>query len=338
VSVLATVVTAPLVVWMFGRLSLVGPLTNVAASPVITLLQPMLFLALAAGPVHGVAQFVALAAHPLLVAFDWIATVGAAVPFGSLRVAPTLGVTFACGAAALALVVAASSRRHAVGRASIVAAGSATVAVWWIAAPAGSGLAELHLIDVGEGDAVALRTPHGSWLLVDAGRSWTGGDAGRRFVVPYLRRFGGRLVLFVASHPDADHVGGAASILGALRPDAYRDAAFAGGSEPYRKSLTAARALGGAWSRVHAGDSLSIDGVRVHFLAPDSAWAAELRTSNAASSVALVQYGEVRFLLTGDADHVEESWLLAHEEHELHADVLKAGHHGASTRSSAPFL
>src|ERR1019366_2235118 len=100
VSVLATVVTAPLVVWMFGRLSLVGPLTNVAASPVIALLQPMLFLALAAGPVHEVAQFVAVAAHPLLVAFDWIATVGAAVPFGSLSVAPSLGVTVACGATA----------------------------------------------------------------------------------------------------------------------------------------------------------------------------------------------------------------------------------------------
>jgi len=125
--------------------------------------------------------------------------------------------------------------------------------------------------------------------------------------VPYLRRFGGKLALFVASHPDADHVGGAASILRALRPAAYRDAAFAGGSAPYRQSLAAAGALGVPWSRVQAGDSLSIDGVQVRFLAPDSAWAGGLRSSNAASTVALVQYGEVRFLLTGDADHVEES-------------------------------
>jgi competence protein ComEC len=338
VSILATVVTAPLVVWIFGRLSLIGPLTNIAASPVIAVLQPTLFLALAAGPVHGVAQFVALAAHPLLVAFDWIATAGAAVPFGSLRVAPTLGVTVACGAAAIALVVAASSRSHTAGRALIVSTLSVTVATWWIAAPNGSGFTELHMIDVGEGDAVAVRTPRGSWLLVDAGRSWTGGDAGRRFVVPYLRRFGGTLELFVASHPDADHVGGAESILSALHPAAYRDAAFVGGSEPYRKSLAVARALGVAWSRVHAGDSLSIDGVRVRFLAPDSTWAAGLRNSNSASTVALVQYGQVRFLLTGDADHAEEAWLLEHEASELHADVLKVGHHGSSTSSSAPFV
>ena len=338
VSILATVVTAPLVVWTFGRLSLVAPLTNIAASPVIALLQPMLFLALAAGPVHAVAQFVALAAHPLLYALDGIAAAGAGVPFGALSVAPTLGVAFACGAAAIALVVAAASRNHAAGRALVVSALAATVAIWWIAAPTGSGLAELHLIDVGQGDAIAVRTPRGRWLLVDAGRTWTGGDAGRSTVVPYLRRFGGDLSLFILSHPHADHVGGAATILRALHPAAYRDAAFAGGSASYRQSLTVARALGVPWSRVHPGDSLSIDGVSVLFLAPDSAWTAGLRDPNLASTVALVQFGDVRFLLTGDAEAPEESWLLAHAAQQLHADVLKVGHHGSSTSSSAPFL
>jgi competence protein ComEC len=338
VSILATVVTAPLVVWTFGRLSLVAPLSNIAASPVIALLQPMLFLALAAGPVHSVAQFVAQAAHPLLYAFDGIATVGAGVPFGALSVAPILGVALACGAAAIALLVAAASRNHAAGRALVASALAATVAIWWIATPTGSGLAELHLIDVGQGDAVAVRTPRGRWLLVDAGRTWTGGDAGRSTVVPYLRRFGGDLSLFILSHPHADHVGGAATILRALHPAAYRDAAFAGGSASYRQSLTVARALGVPWSRVHPGDSLSIDGVSVLFLAPDSAWTAGLRDPNLASTIALVQFGDVRLLLTGDAEAPEESWLLAHAAQQLHADVLKVGHHGSSTSSSAPFL
>jgi competence protein ComEC len=338
VSVLATVATAPLVVWTFGRLSLIAPLTNLAASPVIGVLQPMLFLALASGPLHGVAQFVASAAHPLLYALDGIAVAGARVPFGALSVAPTLAVTLACGVAATALVVAAATRPLDAGRALVVSALSATIAVWWIAVPAGSGVAELHMIDVGQGDAVAIRTPRGRWLLVDAGRTWNGGDAGRSIIVPYLRRFGGELVLFVLTHPHADHVGGAATILRALHPAAYRDAAFAGGSASYRQSLAVASSEGIAWSRVHPGDSLSIDGVSVRFLAPDSAWTAGLRDPNLASTIALVQYGEVRILLTGDAETPEESWLLAHAANELRADVLKVGHHGSSTSSSAPFL
>lgn len=338
VSVLATVVTAPLVVWAFGRLSLVAPLTNIAASPVIALLQPMLFLALAIAPWHAGALFVAFAAHPVLFTLDRIAAIGAAVPFGSLHVAPTLGATCACGMAAVAILVAAATRPHAAGRALVCAALGATVAIWWIAAPAGSGLMELHMIDVGQGDAIAIRTPRGRWLLVDSGREWNGGDAGRSIVVPYLRRFGGDLALFVLTHPHADHVGGAETVLRALHPAAYRDGAFAGGSEPYRRSLAAAATLGIRWSRVHPGDSLSIDGVSVTFLAPDSAWTAQLHDPNLASTVAVVQYGGVRFLLTGDAEAPEEAWLAGHLRAELHADVLKVGHHGSSTSSSAAFL
>jgi competence protein ComEC len=338
VSILATAVTAPLVIWAFGRVSLVAPLTNIAASPVIGLLQPMLFLALVAGPVETAAHFVASASHPLLVALDGIAAGGAAVPYGSLHVAPSLGVTLACGAAAVALVVAASSRKHTAVRALIVSATAGAVAAWWIAVPTGNGFAELHMIDVGQGDAVAIRTPHGRWILMDAGRTWTGGDAGRTIVVPYLRRLGGDLDLFVLSHPHADHVGGAATILRTMHPAAYRDAAFAGGSESYHRSLLTADSAGVRWSRVHPGDSLAIDGVSVLFLAPDSAWTSALRDPNLASTIALVQYGSVRFLLTGDAEAPEEAWLLSHATGELHADVLKVGHHGSSTSSSPAFL
>ncbi len=336
VSILATAVTAPLVTWAFGRLSLVAPLTNLAASPVIALLQPILFIALVTGPLHALSGFVALAAHPALYALNAVAAAGAAVPFGSLRVAPSLGVAVTLGVAAGALLVVAAGR--SAGRPLVVSASAAAAAVWWIAAPAGSGLAELHLIDVGQGDAVAIRTPHGRWLLVDAGRSWTGGDAGRATVIPYLRRFGGELELFVLTHPHSDHVGGAATVLRALHPAAYRDAAFAGGSAAYRQSLTAASALGVPWARVHPGDSLVVDGVSVLFLAPDSAWTARLRDPNLASTVAVVNYGDVRFLLTGDAEAPEEAWLLEHVARDLRADVLKVAHHGSSTSSTGAFL
>ena len=336
VSILATVVTAPLIAWTFGRISLIAPLSNLAAGPIVALLQPALFLALVLAPLHSLAAFVASAAHPLLAALDNVASVAAAIPFASVIVSPSYGVAVCGAVASIALVVAVSSRHS--GRPLNIAAAAVACCLWWPLTPTGSGLLEFHVIDVGQGDAIAIRTPHGHWILTDAGRMWNGGDAGRSTVIPYLRRRGGDLALFILSHPHADHVGGAASVLKAFQPAFYRDAAFAGGSNPYHESLITAQAIGVPWSRVHPGDSVSIDGVVVRFLAPDSVWTAGLTDPNLASTIAVVRYGRVRFLLTGDAEAPEEAWLLAHESDALRADVLKVGHHGSSTSSTARFL
>jgi competence protein ComEC len=202
----------------------------------------------------------------------------------------------------------------------------------------------LHVLDVGQGDAVALRSPGGRWVLFDAGRVWRGGDAGRRTVVPYLRARRGRLVAFVLSHAHADHVGGAATVLRALRPAQFVDAAFVLGSSAYRDALGAARDAGVRWRRARPGDSLVVDGVVIEFLAPDSTWTASLDDPNSASVVASVRYGEVRFLLVGDAEAPEERWLLDRARTDtalaarLRADVLKVGHHGSATSSTAPFV
>jgi competence protein ComEC len=146
------------------------------------------------------------------------------------------------------------------------------------------------------------------------------------------------VLAFVLSHPHLDHVGGASSVLRALRPAAYWDAAFAGGGSAYRESLAIARTLGVPWHRVDPGDSIVADGVVVRFLAPDSAWTATLRDPNEASTVALVRYGAVRFLLVGDAERGEEGWLLRHAGDALRADVLKVGHHGSRTSTTPAFL
>ena len=73
-------------------------------------------------------------------------------------------------------------------------------------------------------------------------------------------------------------------------------------------------------------------------LAPDSAWMAGLTDPNEASVVLRLSYGAVRLLLMGDAEAGEEGWLLARYGDSLRADVLKVGHHGSSTSSTAPFL
>jgi competence protein ComEC len=205
--------------------------------------------------------------------------------------------------------------------------------------PGGSGHdVEMHVLDVGQGDAVLLRTDRGRWVLFDAGPAWNSGDAGRSTILPYILRRGGSLEAFVLSHPHTDHVGGAATVLAAMHPHTYWDAAFAGGSQAYIESLATAKREGIEWHRVHPGESIKVDGVDISFLAPDSVWTVGLKDPNLASTIALVQYGMVRFLLVGDAERPEEDWLLAHHRDELRAQVLKVGHHGSSTSSSDAFL
>ena len=336
-SLIACAVTAPLVAWVFGRVSLIAPLSNLIAAPIITLAQPVLFLALLVAPITGLARFFAQAVHPLLFAFDWVAWAAASTPGAAITVATTLTTAMLAAVAAVCLVVACAGRFPA--RPAITGLAALATMVVLPAFPfSPSGQVELHVLDVGQGDAILLRTNAGHWILLDAGPAWQGGDAGRTTVLPYILHRGGTLDAFVLSHPHTDHVGGAASVLTAMRPRAYWDAAFAGGSEAYIASLAAARKHGIEWHRVHPGDSIRVDGVTIVFLAPDSAWTVGLKDPNLASTIALVRYGMVRFLLVGDAERAEEDWLLSQHGGDLRAQVLKVGHHGSSTSSSDAFL
>lgn len=332
----ASLVTAPIVAWYFGRVSLVAPLANILASPVIAFLQPALFLALVLAPLRRIAQVAADACILPLAVLDFIATRAASVPHAALHVAPTLATAVALGIATAVVVRATAARRPA--RYVVVAAGALCVAMWWPLVRGGSGWTELHMMDVGQGDAIAIRTPKGRWILIDAGRSWNGGDAGRRVVVPYIRRLGGEVATFILTHPHDDHVGGAASVLEATPPAAWWEPAYVGTSPTYRSALLAVQARGIPWHRVHPGDTLNIDGVRVRALAPDSAWTVQQTDPNLASVVVAVEFGSTRWLFTGDAEIEEEAWLIERWGNALQSSVLKSGHHGSKTSSSAPFL
>jgi competence protein ComEC len=336
-STVATIVTAPLIAWYFGRISLVAPVANLVAGPVIAILQPTLFAALALAPADAAAKVFADASHPMLRAFDGIATIAASLPGASVDVVPSLTTVMAGGLAVIAFITACVSRYYM--RPAISCVAALSVVIWSpvIRLPYRGGF-EMHVLDVGQGDAILVRTDGGRWILFDAGRMWKSGDAGRSKIIPYVMSRGGPLDAFVLSHAHADHIGGAGSVIRSLHPTVFWDAAFAQGSQVYARALRTADSAGTAWKRVHPTDTMRVDGVIVSFLAPDSAWTAVLGDPNEASTIALVQFGETRFLLMGDAERDEEAWLLSHSFDELHADVLKVGHHGSSTSSTDRFL
>ncbi|MDQ8173716.1 MAG: DNA internalization-related competence protein ComEC/Rec2 [Gemmatimonadota bacterium] len=336
-GLIATAVTVPLIAWTFGRVSLVAPFTNLAAAPVVAVLQPALFLALLASPCEPLARLFADAAWLPLLLLDRLAAMGAAVPHGVVPVAPT-GVTAICaGVAASAMVGATAARR--VGPWLRTAALAMALAVWAPLLDPGPGVLEVHMIDVGQGDALAVRTPRGRWVLIDAGPSWEGGDAGRRAVVPYLQRYGGAVALMVLSHAHEDHAGGAASVIAALAPRLWWESAFVTTSRGYHRALTALRDGGQPWRRVGPEQRWQLDGVTLDVLAPDSLWSAAQQDANETSVVVRVSYGQRRFLFMGDAEAHEEAWLLERlPAEDLRADVLKLGHHGSRTSSTEAFV
>jgi competence protein ComEC len=330
----ASIATAPIVSWHFGRLSLVAPVTNLVAAPLLGVAQPALFLSVAT-PLAPLAQVLADGAAALLAAIDRIAAIAASLPGAALEFQPSAVPALLSGAAAVAFLVACSS--HFWVRPLALAMALAALSIWWPFFPARGGF-EVHMLDVGQGDAVALRTPRGRWILVDAGRSWGGGDAGQRVVVPYLRQKGGQVALLVLSHPHADHIGGAASVLSVFRVGAILDAGFVASSDAYLELLLAARARGIPWRQARSGDTLYVDGVRLVVLAPDDSVLAAASGANEASLVLMAEYGAARVLLAGDAEAAEELLLLNRFSGQLAAQVLKVGHHGSRTSSSASFL
>ena len=332
----ATVVSAPIVAWTFGRISVAALLTNLLAAPLFDIAQPLLFATVLLDAVEPVAAWCGDATRGALGLIGLVARVGAWLPGAVLQVAPS-AMTALCVAVAAAGVLVACASRHWRPPAAL-ALGAFGLAAWHpLLPPPPGGRLELHVLDVGQGDAIALRTPRGRWLLVDAGGSWEGGDAGASVVAPWLRRRGGDVVYLAMTHSHADHIGGVRSVVGSLAVDTVWDTGFPGTSPAYREALDSVQGTGTVWRRMLAGDARTFDGVRLEVLAPDAGWRDAQDNPNEASLVLRVTYGATRILLMGDAEAGEEAWLTGRVD-DLRADVLKVGHHGSSTSSTPGFL
>jgi len=191
-------------------------------------------------------------------------------------------------------------------------------------------------LDVGQGDAVALRTPAGRWVLIDGGPRGPYGDAGRRVVVPFLRSHGAtQLAAIVATHAHLDHFGGLPAVLDTFDPAFVLEPGEPVPDAGYLGFLSAVESDGAEWRAARRGDRMELDGVTIEVLSPDSAWAVSQTDINEQSVVLLVTYGATRLLLAGDAGMPTEMQLAGRVGH---VTLLKVGHHGSRWATSDRWL
>lgn len=356
----ATIACAPVLATMAPELSLSGLVANVVAVPLgeAAALPLCLVHALLSGW-PAAERGCAIAASGAL----WLVRgLAHAFTWGALPVpAPT---------SAQLGAIATAAAGHAYGKPRMwTGAGVAAVVVLEAIARlrgAPHGVLRVTFIDVGQGDSALVDLPDGSAILVDGG-GLVGSpiDVGERAVAPLLAaRRRSRLAAVVLTHPHPDHHLGLASVLprvrelGAFWDNGQGEAEGTGG--PYAELLAQVRARGipvlspGALCGVRA-----MGGAIIEVLAPCPR-AAPDRGANDNSFVLRIRFGDRAILMTGDAEREEEHELLARvhdaggvgpDGHgasgappggalrtDLRADVLKVGHHGSRTSSSAAFL
>ena len=204
--------------------------------------------------------------------------------------------------------------------------------LWPVPSP-DPGQFELLAADIGQGNAVLLRTT-GHALLYDAGPRFSReSDAGHRVLVPLLRALGVQLDVLMLSHRDSDHSGGAASVL-ATQPQAWLSSSIEDEHE-LQQLRPAVRCL--------AGQRWVWDGVDFEVLHPQAQDYLNRGRPNAMSCVlrvasqALPGRAPRVALLVGDIERPQELRLLQ-QGADLHADLLLVPHHGSKTSSSAEFL
>jgi competence protein ComEC len=317
-----TVALTPLSLLLFGQVSVVGLLANALAIPCVTLLiTPPAMLGVAWPPLWDAAGW---CLQWLGLYLQWLAS----WPFAALSMpAPALwaGVAGVAGGVLLALRLPWGMR--------LLGVPLLLPALLWQAPRPEAGQFELLAADIGQGNAVIVRTASHT-LVYDTGpRLGRDSDAGNRVLVPLLRATDEKVDVVMLSHRDADHIGGAPAVL-AMQPQARLISSIEDGHE-----LQALRKA----TRCLAGQQWDWDGVRFEVLQPQAAdYDAKLK-SNGMSCVLRIaaarQAGldESVALLVGDIEEPQEQRLVQQGAN-LKADFLLVPHHGSKTSSSETFL
>jgi competence protein ComEC len=339
-TVAAEIMILPVTASVFMRVGMAGLLLNFVAIPAMTVVQLSGLALCAIAPWWaGGASFLSDVAHWATTALTDSASLVELAPWLSWRVPPPPGGVVLAYYLAVALALLWSGRRgvtrSAIGAAAVCAIAMAA-APWTLLHRPPRGWLRVTVVDVGQGEAVAVQLPNRHVLLVDAGGSPGAYDVGGRVVTPALWASGIRRLDWLAmTHGDVDHIGGAMRVAEDLRPAEI----WEGVPVPQHQMVDdLRRATGGTvWRRLFVGHQMEAAGALIDVLHPPLPDWERRRVRNDDSMVLRLRFGLVEILLTGDAGPEFES-AFTRDPDSPPIRVLKVGHHGSKTSSSERFL
>jgi competence protein ComEC len=320
VAVACGLVTAPIVWLHFGSVALWTVPANLAAEPAM---PPLIALSLAAAAFEpvlpGVATSLAWLAGWCAAWIAFVARVVSGWPSAQIHSAVALTAVLALAAAPVGVRRLPRYRRRvaAVGLVSIALTLAAAACAFrpvpsW-APPQGL---RVTFLDVGQGDSALVEAP-GAAVLVDEGPP-------EADVAGQLRAMGVRaLTAIVLTHPQRDHIGGAADVLDGLRVGEVEDPGIEAPSADHDAAMAAARRRHVPVEIVHEGDAFRIGKLRLRILWPDEPGLPS-EDPNQHAVVALASYGATDVLLTADAESDVTGRLRIPP-----VEVLKVAHHGS---------
>jgi competence protein ComEC len=328
---IATLALLPALLFMFQEVSLVSPIANAFAIPLISLVAVPLALAAALLPWLWPAWAAHAVIGVVMAGLAWLDRLPVAV---WQVAAPTLGATLLAviGVAVLLLP------RGVPGR-WLGAVMFLPLVLPRLERPE-HGQLWLQVLDVGQGLAVVART-QGHALVYDAGPLYASGeDAGERIVAARLRAQGvARLDGMVVSHDDTDHSGGALSLLVSHAPAWLLSSLVDPGDGRLSGHGRSVLSQSARPVVCGAGQSWEWDGVRFRVLYPPARYHGNPGfEDNDRSCVVRIETAAGSVLLTGDLARLGEMTLLEERRADLRADVLVVGHHGSASSSSPDFI